>query len=164
MSDLKLMTISIFRFAERVVRNFFDHRMATYAAALAYRGLFALFPFMLIFVVLLGVFGPPDAFGRLVDEIKVQSSEQAPQQLEPVVEQGRGQIQPLEGMARRAQRQADGELLNTVYGLTEIRLWWKTRVLSLASGPILAFAVIVAIVFMLTGSWVIESAAEILGL
>jgi len=77
MSDLKLMTISIFRFAERVVRNFFDHRMATYAAALAYRGLFALFPFMLIFVVLLGVFGPPDAFGRLVDEIKVQSSEQA---------------------------------------------------------------------------------------
>jgi membrane protein len=186
MSVLKLMTISIFRFAERVVRNFFDHRMATYAAALAYRGLFALFPFMLIFVVLLGVFGPPDAFGRLVDEIKMQSSEQVPQQLEPVVEQGREQIQPLEGMARRAQREADGELIligvgvalwsvsalastladafNTAYGVTETRPWWKAQALSLVSGPLVALAVIVAVVLMLTGSRVAEGVAGAFGL
>jgi membrane protein len=186
MSVLKLMTISIFRFAERVVRNFFDHRMATYAAALAYRGLFALFPFMLIFVVLLGVFGPPDAFGRLVDEIKAQSSEQVPQQLEPVVEQGREQIQPLEGMARRAQREADGELIligvgvalwsvsalastladafNTAYGVTENRPWWKSQALSLVSGPLVALAVIVAVVLMLTGSRVVEGVAGAFGL
>jgi membrane protein len=186
MSVLKLMTISIFRFAERVVRNFFDHRMATYAAALAYRGLFALFPFMLIFVVLLGVFGPPDAFGRLVDEIKMQSSEQVPQQLEPVVEQGREQIQPLEGMARRAQREADGELIligvgvalwsvsalastladafNTAYGVTESRPWWKAQALSLVSGPLVALAVIVAVVLMLTGSRVAEGVAGAFGL
>ena len=186
MSVLKLMTISIFRFAERVVRNFFDHRMATYAAALAYRGLFALFPFMLIFVVLLGVFGPPDAFGRLVDEIKMQSSEQVPQQLEPVVEQGREQIQPLEGMARRAQREADGELIligvgvalwsvsalastladafNTAYGVTESRPWWKAQALSLVSGPLVALAVIVAVVLMLTGSRVAEGVRDAFGL
>jgi membrane protein len=186
MSVLKLMTISIFRFAERVVRNFFDHRMATYAAALAYRGLFALFPFMLIFVVLLGVFGPPDAFGRLVDEIKMQSSEQVPQQLEPVVEQGREQIQPLEGMARRAQREADGELIligvgvalwsvsalastladafNTAYGVTESRPWWKAQAFSLVSGPLVALAVIVAVVLMLTGSRVAEGVAGAFGL
>jgi membrane protein len=186
MSALKLMTISIFRFAERVVRNFFDHRMATYAAALAYRGLFALFPFMLIFVVLLGVFGPPDVFGRLVDEIKMQSSEQVPQQLEPVVEQGREQIQPLEGMARRAQREADGELIligvgvalwsvsalastladafNTAYGVTETRPWWKAQALSLVSGPLVALAVIVAVVLMLTGSRVAEGVAGAFGL
>jgi membrane protein len=186
MSVLKLMTVSIFRFAERVVRNFFDHRMATYAAALAYRGLFALFPFMLIFVVLLGVFGSPDAFGRLVDEIKEQSSEQVPQQLEPVVEQGREQIQPLEGMARRAQREADGELLligvgvalwsvsalastladafNTAYGVTETRLWWKAQALSLVSGPLVALAVVVAVVLMLTGSQVAEGVAGAFGL
>ena len=94
MSILATMMNSMFRFAERVVRNFFDHRMATYAAALAYRGLFALFPFMLLFVVLLGAFGPPGTFGRLVDEIKAQSSEQVPQQLEPVVEQGRRRRSP----------------------------------------------------------------------
>jgi membrane protein len=186
MRVLKSTTTGIFRFAERVVRNFFDHRMATYAAALAYRGLFALFPFMFIFVVLLGVFGPPDALGRLVDELKEQSSEQVPQQLEPVVEQGREQIQPLEGMARRAQREADGELIligvgvalwsvsalastladafNSAYGVTETRPWWKAQALSLVSGPLVALAVIVAVVLMLTGSRVAEGVAGAFGL
>jgi len=186
MSILATMMNSIFRFAERVVRNFFDHRMATYAAALAYRGLFALFPFMLLFVVLLGAFGPPGAFGRLVDEIKAQSSEQVPQQLEPVVEQGRDKIQPLEVMARRAQRQADGELIligvgvalwsvsalastladafNTAYGVAETRPWWKAQALSLVSGPLVALAVIVAVVLMLTGSRVAEGVAGAFGL
>lgn len=186
MRVLTSTTTAIFRFAERVVRNFFDHRMATYAAALAYRGLFALFPFMLIFVVLLGAFGPPDAFGRLVDEIKEQSSEQVPQQLEPVVEQGREQIEPLEGMARRAQREADGELIligvgvalwsvsalastladafNSAYGVTETRPWWKAQALSLVSGPLVALAVIVAVILMLTGSRVAEGVAGAFGL
>jgi len=186
MSILATMMNSIFRFAERVVRNFFDHRMATYAAALAYRGLFALFPFMLLFVVLLGAFGPPDAFGRLVDEIKAQSSEQVPQQLEPVVEQGREQIQPLEGMARRAQRQADGELIligvgvalwsvsalastladafNTAYGVAETRPWWKAQALSLVSGPLVVLAVIVAAALLLTCSRLAEGVAGAFGL
>jgi len=177
---------TIFRFAERVVRNFFDHRMATYAAALAYRGLFGLFPFMLLFVVLLGVFGPPDAFGRLVDEIKSQSSEQVPQRLEPVVEQGREQVEPLEDLARQAQRQAEGELIllgvgvalwsisglastladafNTAYGVTETRPWWKAQMLSLISGPLVALAVIVAVLLMLTGSRVVAGVAGAFGL
>src|SRR5215213_7326261 len=84
--------------------------MGTYAVALAYRGLFALFPFMLLLVVLVGAFGPSNAIDRLVAEVKAQSSEQVPQQLEPVVEQGREQIQPLEDMARRAERRAEGGL------------------------------------------------------
>jgi hypothetical protein len=87
----------------RVIGNYFEHRMGTYAAALAYRAPFALFPFMLLLVVLVGVFGPPNAVDRIVAEVKAQSPEQVPQQLEPVVEQGREQIQPLEEMARRAQ-------------------------------------------------------------
>ena len=56
------------------------------------------------------------------------------------------------------------DAFNTVYGLTETRLWWKTRAFTLASGPILALAVIVAILFMLTGSRVIEGVAEVFGL
>jgi hypothetical protein len=42
---------------KRAIGNYFEHRMGTYAA-LAYRGPFALFPFMLLLVVLVGVFGP----------------------------------------------------------------------------------------------------------
>ena len=170
----------------RVIGDYFEHRMGTYAVALAYRGLFALFPFMLLLVVLVGAFGPSIAIDRLVAEVKAKSSEQVPQQLEPLVEQGREQIQPLEDMARRAERRAEGGLLlfgvalalwsvsalsgtladafNNAYGLTESRPWWKVQVLSLASGPLLALAVIVAVFLMLTGSRVAEDVAGILGL
>jgi len=133
----------------RVIGDYFEHRMGTYAVALAYRGLFALFPFMLLLVVLVGAFGPSNAIDRLVAEVKAQSSEQVPQQLEPVVEQGREQIQPLEDMARRAERRAEGGLLlfgvalalwsfsalsgtladafNNAYGLTESRPGGRCR-------------------------------------
>jgi membrane protein len=169
-----------------VIGNYLEHRMSTYAVALAYRGLFALFPFMLLLVVLIGAFGPPDAIDRIVAEIKAQSAEQVPQQLEPVVEQGREQIQPLEDMARRAERRAEGGLLifgvalaiwsvsalastladafNNAYGLVEGRRWWKAQALSLISGPIVAVAVIVAVVLMLTGSRVAEDVAQAFGL
>jgi membrane protein len=170
----------------RVIGNYFEHRMGTYAAALAYWGLFALFPFMLLLVVLVGVFGSPNTVDRIVAEVKAQSPEQVPQQLEPAVEQGREQIQPLEEMARRAQRRAEGGLLlfgvavalwfvsalsstladafNNAYGLTERRPWWKVQTLSLASGPFLALTVIVAVVLMLTGSRVVEGVAQAFGL
>jgi membrane protein len=185
-SQGKARVAGIVEVGGRVVSGFAEHRMGTYAAALAYRGLFALFPFMLLLVVLVGIFGPPDAFGRLVAEVRAQSVEQVPQQLEPVLEQGREQIQPLEEITGLAQKQANGELLlvgigialwsisalastladalNTVYGLTETRSWWKAQALSLASGPIVAIVVIVAIVSLVTGSRVIEGVAEASGL
>ena len=170
---------------ERVVTSYFEHRMATYAASLAYRGLFGLFPFMLLLVVFVGIFASPEAFGQLVSEIESQASEQVPEQLEPVIEQVREQVKPLEDMAMRAQKQVDGELLlvgvvvalwsvsafantladafNTVYELTERRSWWKTQALSLATGPIVAVVVIAALVSLVLGSRVIESVAEALG-
>src|SRR6187551_319720 len=92
---------------DRSVRKFFEHRMSTYAAALAYRGLFGLFPFVLILVVLAGALGLPD----FIEEAHSQPSGQVPQQLEPVVEQSREQIQPLERMVEQAKKQAGGELL-----------------------------------------------------
>ena len=45
---------------ERSIRNlFFEHPMSTYAAALAYRGLFGLFPFLFILVVLASASASP---------------------------------------------------------------------------------------------------------
>ncbi len=169
----------------RAVGNYFEHRMGTYAVALAYRGLFALFPFLLLLVVLLGLFGPPDAADRLVAEAKAQQTERVPQQLEPLVEQGMKYVRPLEKMLVQAEKQARGGLLvfgiaaglwsisalastladalNVAHGVTEKRTWWKTLALSLVSGPIVAVVVIVAVVFMLTGTRAIEVVAEFLG-
>jgi len=167
---------------ERSIRKFFEHRMSTYAAALAYRGLFGLFPFVLILVVLASALGLAD----FIEQAHLQSSRQVPHQLEPVVEQSREQIQPLERMIQQSQKQAGGELLifgiavalwstsalartlteafNTAYEVPETRPGWKRYALSLAFGPILALMVIVSVGMMLIGPRLIERLAELVGL
>ena len=171
----------------RAVRIFFfEHPMATYAAALAYRGLFGLFPFVLILVVLVGALGFPDFFDRAMDQARAQSSRYVPQQLEPVVEPAREQVKPLLGMIERAEKQAGGKLLffgvavalwsvsavartlteafNVAYQVVETRSWWKQLVLSLAFGPILALVVIVSVALMLVGPQLVGSIAALVDL
>ena len=171
----------------RPIRKFFfEHPMATYAAALAYRGLFGLFPFLLLLVVLAGALGLADFLERAIDQNSSGSSQHVPQQLEPVVEQGREQIQPLEEMIEQAQKRATGELLffgiavalwsisaltrtlteafNAAYEVPETRRWWKVSALSLAFGPVLALVVIVSVGLMLIGPQVVERIAELVGL
>ena len=172
---------------ERSVRNFFfEHPMATYAAALAYRGLFGLFPFVLILVVLVGVLGFPDFFDRAMDQARTQSSEYVPQQLEPVVEQAREQVRPLLGMIERAEKKAGGKLLffgvavalwsvsavartlteafNVAYQVAETRRWWRQLVLSLAFGPVLALVVILSVTLMLVGPELVGRIVELVNL
>src|SRR5215210_2611605 len=139
---------------KRSIRKYFEHPMATYAAALAYRGLFGLFPFLLLLVVVVGALGFPDFFDRAMDHARSESSQYVPQQLEPVIERGRDQIQPLVRMIEQAQKRANGELLffgvalalwsvsavartiteafNSAYEVLETRRWWKVLLLSLA--------------------------------
>ena len=171
----------------RTVRNFFfEHPMATYAAALAYRGLFGLFPFLFILVVLVGALGFPDFFDRAMDQARAQSSRYVPQQLDPVVEPAREQVKPLLGMIERAEKQAGGKLLffgvavalwsvsavartlteafNVAYQVVETRSWWKQLVLSLAFGPVLALVVIVSVALMLVGPQLIGSIAALVNL
>jgi membrane protein len=177
-----LMPQGIIEPGERSIRKFFEHRMSTYAAALAYRGLFGLFPFVLILVVLASALGLAD----FIEQAHLQSSRQVPHQLEPVVEQSRERIQPLERMIQQAQKQAGGELLifgiavalwstsalartlteafNTAYEVPETRPGWKRYALSLAFGPILALMVIVSVGMMLIGPRLIERLAELVGL
>jgi membrane protein len=165
---------------------FFEHPMATYAAALAYRSLFGLFPFLLLLVVLAGALGLADFLERAIDQASSGSAQHVPQQLEPVVQQGREQLQPLEGMIGQAQQRANGELLsfgivialwsisalartlteafNAAYEVPETRRWWKMSALSLAFGPVLALVVIVSVGLMLIGPQVVERIAELVDL
>jgi membrane protein len=172
---------------ERTIRAFFfEHPMATYAAALAYRSLFGLFPFVLILVVLVGALGFPDFIDRAMDQAHAQSSRYVPQQLEPVVEPAREQVKPLLGMIERAEQQAGGKLLffgvavalwsvsavartlteafNVAYQVAETRRWWKQLALSLAFGPVLALVVIVSVALMLVGPQLVGSIAALVDL
>ena len=182
-----IVRIGIIEPGRRSLRNFFfEHPMATYAAALAYRGLFGLFPFLLLLVVLVGALGFPDFFDRAMDHARSESTQHVPQQLEPVVERGRDQIQPLVRMIEQAQKRANGELLffgvvlalwsvsavsrtlteafNAAYEVPETRRWWKVLLLSLAFGPVLALIVIVSVGLMLIGPQVVEQIAQLVGL
>jgi membrane protein len=186
MRVLMLQGTGIIELGERAIRKFFEHRMSTYAAALAYRGLFGLFPFVLILVVLVGALGLPDLFERAREHARSEAYQQVPEQLEPVVERGKEQIQPLERMIEQAEERAGGELLffgvalalwsisalagtlteafNAAYEVPETRRWWKVSALSLAFGPVLALMVIVSVGLMLIGPGLVERIAELVGL
>jgi membrane protein len=167
---------------ESSVRNFFGHRMTTYAAALAYRGLFGLFPFVLLLVVLASALGLSDFLKRLLE----QANSQPFWQLKPVVEQGMGHIQLLKTMIDQAEVRAEGELLflglalalwstsalartltealNAAYRVAETRPGWKRFALSVAFGPVLALMVIVSVGMILIGPRLIERVAGVVGL
>jgi membrane protein len=187
MGGRRKMKSGVIGLGERSLRNFyFEHPMATYAAALAYRGLFGLFPFLFILVVLLGALGISDFFDRAMDEARTQSSSYVPNQLEPVVEPAQEQVQPLLAMIERAEKQAGGDLLffgvavalwsvsavartlteafNVAYQVPETRRWWKQLLLSVAFGPILALVVIVSVALMLIGPQLVGSIAEVVNL
>jgi membrane protein len=187
MGGRRKMKSEVIGLGERSLRNFyFEHPMATYAAALAYRGLFGLFPFLFILVVLLGALGISDFIDRAMDQARAQSSEYVPQQLEPVVEPAQEQVKPLLGMIERAEKQAGGNLLffgvavalwsvsavartlteafNVAYQVTETRRWWIQLLLSVAFGPILALVVIVSVALMLIGPQLVGSIAEVVNL
>jgi membrane protein len=181
-----LQGTGIIELGERSIRKFFEHPMSTYAAALAYRGLFGLFPFVLILVVLVGTLGVSDFFDRAREHARSESSQQVPQQLEPMVERGREQVQPLERMIEQAEEQAGSELLlfgvavalwsisalartlteafNAAYEVTETRRRWKVSALSLAFGPVLALMVIVSVGLMLIGTRLVERIAELVSM
>jgi membrane protein len=155
--------------------------MATYSAALAYRGLFGLFPFLLILVMLVGAIGFPDLFERAADNAREYN--RVPGQLEPVFEPTREQVQPLLGMLERAEERAGSKLLlfgvgialwsvsavarilaeafNVAYGVAETRRWWRQLAISLAFGPILAVVVIVSVALLLVGPQLVRSVAEL---
>jgi len=176
----------IIEVGKRSIRKFFEHPMSTYAAALAYRGLFGLFPFVLILVVLASTLGLADFLKGAIDQVSSESSQHVPDQLEPVIERGKEQLQPLHRMIEQAEEQAGGELLffgialalwsisalvgtlteafNAVYEVPETRLWWKVSALSLAFGPILALMVIVSVGLMLIGPQLVERIAALVGL
>jgi membrane protein len=187
MGGRRKMKSGVIGLGERSLRNFFfEHPMATYAAALAYRGLFGLFPFLFILVVLLSALGFPDFFDRAMDQARAQSSRYVPHQLEPVVEPAREQVQPLLGMIERAEKQAGGNLLffgvavalwsvsavartlteafNVAYQVAETRRWWKQLALSLAFGPVLAIVIIVSVTLMLLGPQLVGGIAELVNL
>ena len=158
--------------AVRAGKDFVNHDMPTYAAALAFRALLAFFPFALFLLALLGSIGLTDFFDWLVG----QAQTALPQDAASVV--GR--------VTREIRNQATGGLLsfgivtaiwvastavrslmtalNAAYDVEESRPVWKRYPLSVAYTLGLAAMLIAAAALMLVGPQAVQWVAGHVGL
>jgi membrane protein len=172
--------------AKRSVRSFFDHRMETYAEQLSYRGLFGLFPFVILVFALLAVLRIDVVFDWLIVAAMDAPPQQIPEPLEPVAEEGRAQTGFLQPLIEQAREQAGAgllsfaivislwsvtavaftltESLNAAYEVEETRSRRKRFAFALVFGPFLALALIVACGLMLIGRQVAGWFAGLVGL
>jgi membrane protein len=157
---------------KRSIRSFLEHRMMTHAAALAYQGLFALFPFIIFLGVLLVVLQVDDLFEGLNEQARSQPPQQVPGPLGPVLDQIRSLLPEelvapaVEGLVEQGKQVAESKLLpfgivffalwsasgvaltliealNIVHQVEETRLLWRRLALSVLCTPVLAAMAIV---------------------
>jgi membrane protein len=181
-----LMLKGTFELGERSIRRFFEHRMTTYAEQLSYRGLFGLFPFIILVFALLAVLQLDAVFDRLIEAAMGAPPQQTPEPFEPVAEEGRAQTEFLRPLIEQAREQAGSgllsfgivlslwsvsavafaltEALNAANGVEETRSRRKRFAYTLILGPFLALAFIVACGLMLIGPQVAGWLAGLAGL
>ncbi len=158
--------------AKRSVKAFFRDDMTTYAAALAYHLLFALFPFLIFLVALLSVLQIPGFFDWVLNQAQTAMPADAYRRVEEVVNQVRGQARGgllSFGIAIALWSASSGmrslmNSLNAAYGVEESRSAWKRYPLSIIYTTGLAVMVIAAAALMLLGPRVMDWLAEQAGL
>ena len=61
--------LGLVHFLKRTFKEASEDHLAAFAGNLTYKGLFALFPFFVFLLSLLGIFGAPDLLGQLLDRL-----------------------------------------------------------------------------------------------
>ena len=155
---------------KRSVKEFLADDMTTYAAALAYTILFALFPFVIFLLAVMSFLNIPQFFSWLLDQARSTLPQQAVTLVEGVVGQIQGKSQGglLSFGILAAIWSASGGVrslmnaLNVAYDV-ESRPTWKRYPLSILFTILLAVMLIFATALMLLGpqviTWIADQAA-----
>ncbi len=169
---MRSLGLKLLRVSELSIRSFLKHDMPTYAAALAYRALFALIPFFALVVALLGFLESSVLFDWLVEQMRSALQEQYAGEVEQLVRQSQYQTQgallssvsiiALWSVWRGVRSLA--KALNVVHEVSESRPAWKRVVLQLSFAFGLAPTVILASGLLLIGSEVVEWIVGLVGL
>ncbi len=164
--------LGVLELSKRSVKAYLEDDMMTYAAALAFRTLFALFPFMIFLVALLGFLRIPGFFDWLLNQAQTVLPEQAMGQVEQVVGQVRdrgqggllsvGIIVAIWSASVGVRSLMNG--LNAAYDVEEERPAWKRYPLSILYTIAPALMIIVAAGLMFIGPQVVGWLAEQVGL
>ena len=156
----------------QAIKDFFTDDMMTYAAALAYRILLALFPFVIFLLTLLGALGLSSFFDWLLSQARVALPGTAFQLVNQVITEIRGQ--PRGGLlsfsilfalwAASTAVRSIMNALNVAYDVSESRPAWKLYPLSLIYTIGLAVLLMAAAGFMLLGPNAMQWLAGQIGL
>lgn len=157
---------------KRAFKGFSGDDMSTYAAALAYRAIFALFPFVIFLIALLGFLQLSQFFDWLLEQTQTVMPQDAYQRFADVINQVRNNQQGglLSFGAVLALWAASGGVralmnaLNKAYDVDESRPMWKLYALSVAYTLGLAVLIIGAVALMVLGPQPIEWLANQAGM
>ena len=165
------MALSAWRTLRLTTAKFFADDMPTYAAALAYRTLFALIPFLVFLIALLGFLDVPELFDWMRAQAAYMLPPIAVDQVNGIlaeVQQPRGGILSL-GIALTVWSASAGVLgtinaLNVAYNVRERRPAWKRFLVSVTYTVGLALMLLFAAAMMVTGPRLLEWLARYVGL
>lgn len=164
--------LSVFGVGKRAVKDFMNDDMSTYAAALTYRILLAIFPFLIFLLTTLEALGLSNFFDWLLEQAQSAFPQDLYTQVETIVEQVRGgatggllsfglitALWAASGGVRSAMH-----AINKAYDVKDERPIWKKYPMSIVFTLGLAVILILAVGFMLLGPQWMEWLAEQIGL
>lgn len=167
-----LRGLTVKELGKRSVKQFLNDDMTTYAAALSYHALLALFPFIIFLLALLGALRIPGFFDWVLNQAQTTLPSDAYQRVEQVINHVRGQARG--GLlsfgilfaiwAASAAVRSLMNALNAAYDAAEDRPAWKRYPLSIGFTIGLAVMLIVAAALMLLGPQAVKWIAGQAGL
>lgn len=158
--------------SKQAIKDFVDDDMMTYAAALAFRVLLALFPFVIVLLTLLGALGRPEFFDWLLSQVQVALPPEAASLVTGVISEIRGQARGgilsfsilFALWTASAGVRSLMNALNVAYDIEESRPAWKRFPLSLLYTIGLALQLIAVTALMVLGPNVMQWLSGQLGL
>ncbi|GGD02650.1 YihY/virulence factor BrkB family protein [Halopseudomonas salina] len=171
MAFLDLQGTSTFTLIKRTFKNFISDDMPTYAAALSYRALFALFPFLLFLIAMLSFLNLQDFFGWLREQAALVLPSAALEIVDPVItdlQSGKNSIFSVAivvaiWVASNGIRSLMNAM-NKAYNVSETRPGWKRYLLSVAYTVGLALLLLTATALMVVGPGLIAWIGSWVGL
>jgi membrane protein len=171
MSFLQLRDAGVWVVLRDTAKGFSEHDLSTYAAALAYRALFSIFPFILFLLALLGFLHLPSFFGWLREQAALLLPPVAMEQVDPVIDQlqqSQGGLMSV-GILLALWTASIGirslmNAMNRVYQVEESRPGWKLILLSVAYTVGLAVMLLLAAGFMTLGPQIMNWLAAQVGM
>lgn len=172
MTRLKsLRNIRLVAFIERVVKEYIQDDMVTYAAALSYHSLFAMAPFLLFFVSLLDTLDLSEYIDWFLDNAQRVLPHEAFGVVEGVADEIRSRDQSsiisvgaiVAVWSASVGVRALMNALNSAYGVPETRAVWKKYLFSILLTLSTAVLLVLASLLMVVGPQAAEWGAELFG-